>query len=265
MSDLSRYLEFAKELAQEAGEIMYTNFLAGSKREWKEDRTPLTATDTQINKLVIERISKEFSAHSILGEEESHNLGNSMTWVCDPVDGTMPFSHGLPISTFSLALTEEGKPIVGVVYEPYTKRMFWATKNDGTFLNGNRIHVSDNSSLDNTLIDVAGIPVSSSAVVNFKDEFLRVLNQNGAHTTHLWSIILPSALIAAGYYTATIFNVTKPEDGAAIKIIVEEAGGKLTDLFGNEQRWDQPVKGFVASNGRVHQQIIDLIAAHTEE
>jgi fructose-1,6-bisphosphatase/inositol monophosphatase family enzyme len=80
MSDLSRYLEFAKELAQEAGEIMYTNFLAGSKREWKEDRTPLTATDTQINKLVIERISKEFSAHSILGEEESHNLGNSMTW-----------------------------------------------------------------------------------------------------------------------------------------------------------------------------------------
>jgi fructose-1,6-bisphosphatase/inositol monophosphatase family enzyme len=265
MSSLSEYLDFTKELAIEAGEIMYSNFLAGSKKEWKEDRTPLTATDTQINRLVIEMISKKFPAHSILGEEESHNLGAQLTWVCDPVDGTMPFSHGLPISTFSLALTENGRPIVGAVYEPYTKRLFWASKEGGAFLNNKAIHVNENQTLDHALIDMAGIPFSLLPVVKIKEGFLRALYEKGVYSTQLWSIILPSALIAAGQYSATIFNITKPEDAAAIKLIVEEAGGKVTDLFGNEQLYNQPIKGFIASNGHIHHDLVNLVAKFITE
>ncbi|MDB5160652.1 MAG: Inositol-phosphate phosphatase [Candidatus Saccharibacteria bacterium] len=260
---MNEYLEFAKDLAKEAGSIMYENFLTNPAKEWKEDRTPLTFTDTQINRLVIERISASFPDHSVLGEEESHNLGGEMTWVCDPVDGTMAFSHGLPISTFSLALTRAGKPIVGVVYDPYIKRLFWASKGEGAFLNGDQIHVSQSESLENTLIDLEAIGESGQPVIKLKPDFLPALTALGANSTRLWSVILPSVLVASGQFSATLFVHTKPEDGASIKIIVEEAGGKVTDLFGREQRYDQPTNGFLASNGKIHQQLLNLIAEYT--
>ncbi len=255
---MNEYLDFAKKLAKEAGDIMYQNFLAGSTREWKDDRTPLTVTDTQINKLVIERVSEKFPDHSVLGEEESHNLGAELTWVCDPVDGTMPFSHGLPISTFSIALTEDGNPVTGVVYDPFMQRMFWANHGQGTFMNGERIKVAENQGMDNAFIDLEGFP-STKPVMKDDAAFRNIVVSSGAHATTFWSVILPSALVAAGQLTATIFNVPKPEDGAAIKVIVEEAGGKVTDLFGKEQRYDQPTKGFIASNGKIHQELVDML------
>ncbi len=258
---MNDYLEFAKSVAYEAGDIMYKNFLAGSKKEWKDDGTPLTITDTTINKLVIEKVRQRFPSHGVLGEEESYNLGNEFTWVCDPVDGTTPFSHSVPISTFSLALVskQDGLPIVAVVYDPFIKRLFWAVKNSGSYLNGTKIKVNKKTDLKNAVIDIAGIPESTLATIKIEGSFLTNLFHAGAITTHMWSIILPSSLIAAGQYTATIFNVTKPEDGAAIKLIVEEAGGKVTDIFGQEQRYDQPINGFVASNGIVHQELVDLL------
>src|SRR3990167_10128728 len=109
MSELDEYLNFAKELAKEAGEIMSLSFANGTSREWKEDRTPVTEADTKINSLVIERIKAKYPDNGVWGEEESHNLGVQMTWVCDPVDRTMPFSHGLPISTFALSLARDGR------------------------------------------------------------------------------------------------------------------------------------------------------------
>jgi fructose-1,6-bisphosphatase/inositol monophosphatase family enzyme len=251
-------LAFAKALAREAGAIMHQNFVAGSTREWKGDSTPITVTDTTINTLVIQKVTKVFPEHNVIGEEENNDVGGDFTWVCDPVDGTMPFSHAVPISTFSLALTLEGKPVLGVVYDPFMDRMFYAVERQGAFLNDEPIYVSDNG-LTHGLIDLEGFP-SSKPVVQAGGEFAEKLHEKGASTMRLWSVILPSALVAAGQFTATIFNVTKPEDGAAIKVIVEEAGGKVTDLFGNEQRYDQNVKGFIASNGVVHQEIVDLLA-----
>lgn len=259
MDELNEYLEFAKKLAKDAGDIMYQNFLEIPAKVWKEDATPVTDTDTQINKLVVDRIAQQFPEHSVLGEEQSHNLGRVFTWFCDPVDGTMPFSHGLPISTFSLALTKSGKPIIGVVYDPFLNRMFWAVEGGGAFLNGSEIHASKGGNLTNALIDLEGLPKSSQPVIQNTAGFTELLNESGAHTTALWSAILPSALVASGQYAAVIFNVTKPEDGAAIKVIVEEAGGKVTDLFGDDQRYDQPTRGFIASNGDIHEQLVSML------
>ena len=264
MSELDEYLNFAKELAKEAGEIMSLSFANGTSREWKEDRTPVTEADTKINSLVIERIKAKYPDHGVWGEEESHNLGVQMTWVCDPVDGTMPFSHGLPISTFALALARDGQPIVGVVYDPFMKRMFYAAKGTGAYLNGDRIQVSDKDDLKDALLDEEGLRDSTKPVIPTGDGYIEELIEAGARPLKLWAVVLPSALVAAGEFTATIFNVPKPEDGAAIKIIVEEAGGKVTDLFGNEQRYDQPTKGYIASNGKVHQQLVDIIARHKD-
>lgn len=251
-------LEFAKKLARAAGEIMRRNFVAGSVREWKEDTTPVTVTDTVINRLVIEKVAETFPDHNVVGEEESRQGSSDMTWVCDPVDGTMPFSHGLPISTFSLALTADGRPVLGVVYDPFMDRLFYAATGQGAFLNDQKITVSDNG-LQNALIDAEGFP-STKPVLDAGPELVSKLRAKGANVVSLWSIILPTALVAAGELTATIFNVTKPEDGAAIKVIVEEAGGCVTDLFGNEQRYDRPVRGFIASNGTVHDELVELLS-----
>jgi len=256
-------LAFAKELAYEAGKITRHYFRADDiGTGWKEDATPVTLADIQVNKLVIQKVKQAFPADGVLGEEQSANLKAERIWVCDPVDGTMSFSHGLPISTFSLALVIGGSPVLGVVYDPFMDRLFWASVGNGAFMNDSGIHVSQNADLQNTIINIEGIPKGSKTVRQFTDNFVRDLSNLGTNVTSLKSVILSSVLVAAGQFTASMFNVPKPEDGAAIKVIIEEAGGKVTDLFGNEQRYDRPTMGFLASNGLVHQQLVELIKSH---
>lgn len=254
--DRSEYLRFAKSLALEAGEVMRKYFLK-TEREWKIDQTPLTIADTEINHMVIEHIGEKFPNHSVLGEEESAMQESRYTWVCDPVDGTMPYSHGLPISTFSLALCDDGVPIVGVVYEPFMNRLFWAEKGKGAFCNNEKLYVNDND-FNNSLISIDAFP-STRPVIDVDSSIRDVLASRGAKTVTLWSTILPTCLIAQGVFTAALLNINQPQDPAAIKVIVEEAGGKVTDLFGNDQHYDRPTKGFIASNGVVHDRLVAIV------
>lgn len=260
-ADKKQYLEFAKSLAYEAGEVMRRYFL-NSEREWKADQTPLTIADTTINRIVIERIAEKFPDHSVLGEEESAMKGSRYTWVCDPVDGTMPYSHGLPIATFSLALCDNGKPIVGVVYDPFMDRLFWAETRGGAYCNDKKLQVN-RSELKNTLVCVSAFPSKGKEVVHADFRVQEKIQERGGATTELWSSVLPACLVAAGDFSASLLNVPYPQDGAAIKVIVEEAGGKVTDLFGGEQRYDQPTKGFIASNGLVHDELVQIVKEAT--
>src|SRR3989338_6753886 len=105
---MKSYKTFAINLAQKAGKIIRENFKANVKKEWKADGTPVTAIDLAVNKLVIESVQKEYPTHSILAEEESAmQEGSEYVWVCDPIDGTYPFSHGIPNFAFSLALVKD--------------------------------------------------------------------------------------------------------------------------------------------------------------
>lgn len=262
--ELDKYLEFAKSIAYEAGEVMRKYFL-NNEVVWKSDKTPLTVADTIINDTVIDRISKEYPGHTVVGEERSLIKKGRYAWVCDPIDGTMPYSHGVPSSTFALALCYDGAPVVGVVYEPFTDRLFYASRGGGTFCNGLILQVNRKTSLRRALVDIAGFPNTVSAVVDVGGELVNSLVDRGAKVTMMWSSILPGALVASGAYTAIVLNGIGQQDGAATKVIVEEAGGMVTDLFGNEQRYDQPIQGFVASNGLVHQQILSAVKRLTKE
>ena len=112
--------------------------------------------------------------------------------------------------------------------------------------------------MTNALINIDGFP-SVRPVINIGGEIIDRLFEKGAKVTSLWSAILPSCLVATGDYSAVVFNVPFPQDPAAIKVIVEEAGGKVTDLFGNDQRYDRPTKGFIASNGQIHDELVQTI------
>lgn len=254
------YLDFAKSLAYEAGNIMRRHFLT-TETTWKTDKTPLTQADTEINDLVVKRINEIYPSHSVLGEEKSDVKDSTYTWVCDPVDGTMPYSHGLPISTFSLALCENGAPEVGVAYDPFMNRLFYASTGNGAFCNEDKLTVNKNV-LEHALLYLGAFP-SKNGLLDVEYNMQKYVQAAGGNVMDIWSTVLPSCLVASGHFEAAILNLPYPHDAAAVKVIVEEAGGKVTDLFGNDQRYDGPTKGYIASNGVIHDELVQMIKEST--
>jgi fructose-1,6-bisphosphatase/inositol monophosphatase family enzyme len=256
---MEKYLEFTKFLAEEAGAIALKYFSFETNNIWKGDGTPLTAADIEINDLVIKRINEHYPEHSICGEEKSDmKTASQFVWVCDPIDGTMPFSCGLPIFTFSIALVDQstGLPVLGLVNDPVMKNMYWAYKGSGAYRNGKKIAVSDNKSLQNTYLntDASGKNIGFSNL-----PLLNSLSEQGCKVMKLLSVIYGGVQVANGKFVGTVFYNPYAHDVAALKIIVEEAGGRVTDLNGNERRYDQDGVGCVISNTILHEDILRCV------
>ena len=227
---------------------MLANFGLGMKKEWKADSSPVTKTDIAVNQLVIDQVAKFFPAHNVLGEEQSSLKNKSeYLWVCDPVDGTVPFSHGIPTFVFSLALVKDGEPILGLVYDPFMDRIFFAEKNKGAFLNGKKIKVNK--------LDM------SRGVIGWDNAGMSEMRKKFPNIACicLWCICYEGALVASGELQATYYGHIYAHDIAALKVIVEEAGGKVTDKQGKEQRYDQKINGALISNGLVHKQLLKAL------
>lgn len=260
MSNYYSELTIAEELAYEAGKIMLSYFNSATANPvMKSDRTLVTKADIDINDLVIRVVNEKTPTYSVWGEEKSAILQDSeYTWVCDPVDGTQPFAKVLPISTFSLALVNsEGQSVVGVVYDPFQDRLYEAVAGGGAFLNGKKIAVSETADLQGAYIDQE-LWLSPAEGISFDDP-KDTFNKAGASVTTLCSACIVGGLVAQGSYDALLFGQGKPEDIAALSVIVTEAGGKVTDLFGNPQRYDRNIKGAIVSNGRIHDALVEKL------
>lgn len=256
---MNKYLEFAKKLAEEAGDIALKYFGFEVESTWKQDDTPLVKADTEINDLVVKNINEKYPEFSIYGEEKSDiKLGSKYIWVCDPLDGTMGFACGLPIFVFSLALVDQsnGQPILGVIYDPVMKNMYWAYQGGGSYRNGQKINVSKNDSFLNTyfLTGASGKDVGFSNLPVHKE-----LNEQKCHVMKFPSFIYGAIQVANGKYVGGAFYGKYGYDMAALKIITEEAGGRVTDLNGHERRYDQDGIGCVISNGLLHNQILEIV------
>lgn len=256
---MEQYLEFAKKLAKEAEEIALKYFGFEVESTWKKDNSPLTIADTEINDLVIRRINETYPDHSIQGEEKSYKKENSnFVWVCDPIDGTIPFSSGLPIFTFSIALVDQsdGQPILGVINDPVMKNMYWAYKNGGAYRNNKKISVSKNTNLTNTYLNTDG----SGFNVGFSNlPLLKLLIEKKCKVMKFLSVIYGGIQVANGKFIGTVFYGPYAHDVAALKIITEEAGGKCTDLNGEGRRYDQDGIGCILSNGIIHNELLDIV------
>lgn len=250
------YLEFAKEIAYEAGKIMLKYFNEDNQSYYKEDETIVTKADKEINSYLIKRVKETFPNHSIDGEEEQFGKSNYV-WVCDPVDGTAMYARHIPVAVFSLALVVEGIPQIGVIYDPFTNNLYHAMKGNGTYQNNKQIHVN-NIELDD-MKSVSHFDMWPTSQYNIYD----AIKELGKKTYFigLGSIIRACTCIATGDFNLAVFPGTKHKncDIAAAKVIVEEAGGKVTDLFGNSQRYDTDINGAIISNGLVHQEVIDIL------
>jgi len=248
---------FALKLAEKAGNIMRSNFRYGMKKKNKvEDFSPVTEADLEINQLVIDEVKKQYPGYGVLAEEKNFLVKNSkFVWVCDPIDGTIPFSHGLPISTFSLALVKDGQPVVGVIYDPFHNNYFFAAKGKGAQMNGKKIKVSRAKRLEGELVLTEHWKQAAYDTIKTID----ALEDLNCHTSLLKSIAIGGALVAAGEAIGVICPGKTPWDMAAAKIIIEEAGGKVTDITGQEQRYDRNINGCFGSNAAVHQKLLKII------
>lgn len=253
---MNEYKEFALNIARQAGAIIKQNFLMGMEKNLKNDNTPVTETDLKVNAFLLNGVRTSFPGHNVLAEEESDMSQDSeYVWVCDPVDGTIPFSHGMATATFSLALVKNGESIMGVVYDPFQDRMFFAEKGKGAFLNDQKIFVSKTETFPGT---VANCEFFNRALFDTSKIAAYLEMNKGVHVMSLCSFIISGALVAAGEFAFAIFPGRYAHDAAAVKILVEEAGGRVTNMLGEEQRYDRTIQGLVVSNGVLHNEIIKI-------
>ena len=235
---------------------MLKYFKQNNGASYKGDKTIVTLADTEINSYLIEKVKEQYPTHAVDGEEEQSGKSN-FVWVCDPVDGTAMYARHIPVAVFSLALVIDGIPYVGVVYDPFTDSLYSAIKGKGAYKNGEKISVNDYT-LDD-IRTVCHCDMYSKSKYNICKVFEELRKQTILND--IGSITRASSLVSTGDYSLTIFTGTEHKhcDIAAVKVIVEEAGGKVTDLFGNEQRYDQSIKGALISNGIVHDEVVKII------
>ena len=254
---MEQYLEFAKEMAYEAGKIMKKYFESDNGANYKYDQTIVTKADTEINSLLIKRVKETFPTHSVDGEEEQFGK-SEYVWVCDPVDGTSMYARHIPVAVFSLALVINGVSTVGVVYDVFTDNLYSAIKGKGAYRNNTKISVNDIELTD--MRSVSQFDMWPEAEYNLYDSIKELGKKT--YFVSIGSIIRASMCVANGDFNLAIFPGTKHKncDIAAAKVIVEEAGGKVTDLFGNDQRYDTDIKGAIISNRIVYDEVLETIS-----
>ncbi len=249
------------EIAFLAGGVMKTYFTHfGMERVVKTDTTPLTVADTEINRLVIDHVRKLSTEVDIVGEEESDRTNNPWQIVCDPIDGTFPYTWGMPVSTFMLGLLYMGVPVMGVIYDPFTDRIYYAEKGKGAWMNkGVPLKVSSaKTRKDRLVVGYVSWPGCQYNIL----KVCQHLEDAGVTLVNFCSIGYIEAAVATGEFAGTLFPGTKHHDTAPGHIIVEEAGGMVSDVFGTPLKYaNGDINGHIMSNGRIHDMIIDAVHA----
>jgi fructose-1,6-bisphosphatase/inositol monophosphatase family enzyme len=248
-------MSVAKDLALQAGDIMLHYFDGDQQEQTKSDGTPVTIADTTINSLVIKTISEKFPNDGVVGEEESTaDYGSGRRWIVDPIDGTAAQVMGLPSAMFSLGLVIDGVPVLGVAYEPHSKKMYTAELGQGSFCNDVKLQVSMQT-IKNGLIALAPDFMRPQHV----DEiWLRRLLAHDKQLAIFPGAVFRGCMVASGRIAGFPHPSVKPYDIAAVHIILIEAGGKVTDVHGNPLDYSRDFQGAILSNGVVHDDLVAL-------
>lgn len=246
------------EAAYESGKILSKNFGGKYKISSKVVVSNLvTEIDHRSEKKIISVIRKNFPDHSILTEESGKlSKDSEYQWIIDPIDGTVNYAHGIPLTCVSIAIEKNGDVIMGVVYNPMGGEYFFAEKGKGAYLNGKKILVSKNSSIEKSLL-VTGFPYNSSTFKpNPADLFKKFLMMN-VPIRRLGSAALDLCWTACGRFDGFWEYNLNAWDVAAGKLILEEAGGRLSNFEG--KKYSIYMKEILATNGKIHKNMLGLI------
>ena len=218
----------------------------------------VTEADFASDKAIRNVIKNTFPEHGIVSEESDEKVTNSeYKWIIDPIDGTVNFANGIPICCVSIGLEYKGNMFMGAVYNPLMNEFFFAEKNKGATLNGNKISVSDKTEVLKSCL-VTGFPYIYLDHANGPLQVFSKLIKNGVPVRRFGSAAIDLCWVAAGRFDGFYEHQLHAWDSAAGFIIVEEAGGKVTNLKGEKYSPFQP--GIIATNGRIHSDLQKIVA-----
>ena len=249
----TEFLPTMTEIAREAGALVMEYFHQRVKIEYKGEVDLVTVADRKSEALILERIRRRWPAHDILGEEGGlHDQGSDYRWYVDPLDGTTNFAHGFPVFCISLALEYKGRRVAGVIYDPTRDELFAAEQGSGAYLNQQRIKVSKTSNLAECLV-ATGFP-SHKRHNNPNIFFYHQITLRTHGVRRAGSAALDLCCVACGRFDAFWEFNLNPWDTAAGVLLVEEAGGRVSDFRGGPCQINS--RETLASNGLVHQAML---------
>ena len=226
--------------------------------KYKEGRNNLvTAADEASEKAILEVIQKAYPDHYILTEESGEIPQHSdYKWIIDPIDGTINFAHGIPINCVSIGVEFQGEMVMGMVYNPHMNELFFAEKGQGATLNNQSIHVSAETDVMKSCL-VTGFPYTYVQQDNGPLEVFGRLIREGVPVRRLGAAAIDLCWVAAGRLDGFFEHKLQPWDSSAGFLIVEEAGGQVTDFLGNRYSVYEP--RIVATNRFIHDQLLNVI------
>jgi myo-inositol-1(or 4)-monophosphatase len=251
----SQFLSVALDAARGAGRLLRDEL--GGTRRISHKRSVIdlvTEMDQRAERFIVERLLEAFPDHAVLAEESGATDGRSeYRWVIDPLDGTTNYAHGLPIFAVSVALERAGVVELGVAYDPSRDECFVAQRGQGATLGGEPIRVSGVDSLDRALL-VTGFPydIRTTGETNLPE--YAALSVRAQAVRRLGSAVLDLCYVACGRLDGFWEQALGPWDMAAGGLIVQEAGGRVTNVRGGPWHLEGP--GVLASNGLVHDEIL---------
>ncbi len=254
-------LDFAIETARDAGRLLAERFGRKIEINNKSEIDLVTESDLASERLIIDRIKTYHPRHSILAEEsgisnpQDQANRNGWLWIIDPLDGTTNYAHGYPCFCVSIALAHQGQLQVGVVYDPMRDEMFAAERGQGASLNGRRITVSRTMNLGSALL-CTGFPYDVRERNDFARHFANfIMRARGVRRDGAAALDL--AYVAAGRFDGFWEEGLKAWDVAAGVLLVEEAGGRVSDYRGAP--FDIHTPPILASNGLIHEQMQQVL------
>jgi myo-inositol-1(or 4)-monophosphatase len=215
----------------------------------------VTNVDLEAERKIIDLIRKNYPDHIILSEESKQSKGKSeYRWIIDPLDGTHNYIRGIEIFGVSIALEYKGEVVLGVIYLPSNKQLYFTQKGEGSYLNGQKIKVSQRE------LKEASMSYDSSLRLDRGNVMLKNLNELTKQVFNVrmfGSTARSLSFVAEGKIDFSVEYHDRPWDFSAGALLVEEAGGRVTDIYGRV--WSSRSRGYIASNGILHEEIIQII------
>jgi myo-inositol-1(or 4)-monophosphatase len=253
---MNEYLSFATAIAGEAGLLLKDRLNDSHTVDFKGEIDIVTEADRASEALILSAIRRSYPDHDILSEESAAICkGSSFRWIIDPLDGTTNYAHGYPVFCVSIALEKKGEVCLGAVFNPMLDEMFVAEKGGGAFLNGRRLKVSTTAILSHSLL-ATGFPYDIRESKDNNINYFIQMARKVQAVRRAGSAALDLAYVAAGRFDGFWELKLQPWDTAAACLLVREAGGLVTDLFGAPFELRSP--HILASNGALHQDMMSV-------
>ncbi|PPR79951.1 MAG: Histidinol-phosphatase [Alphaproteobacteria bacterium MarineAlpha2_Bin1] len=254
--DINDLADLASLLADESGKVIKKYFRKDPVIKIKNDNTPATNADIEVEKLLKQIIKKHYNDHKVIGEElldDNENNSSEIKWILDPIDGTKAFIHGKPTFGSLIAVFKNDFPILGLIDQPILKER-WISYNNKTFYNGKLVKCSNNSDLSLAKLEATS-PLMFSE--DYYTKFLRLINQVGSVS---WgSDCYAYGMLANGYVDIVCERGLKFWDYAAIIPIIEGSGGKISDWTGKKLTENGDGAILASANVKIHEKALKIL------